>query len=256
MRRQATVAVAVVVAIGAAAGIAVAVNQANKPYRSAAAKNTAGQAGQHRGRRRHHGRRGDKNNKNTVQEYEDLRCPICAAYEQAAGDAVLQGAKDGKYKIDYTFATFLDDKEGGAGSKKALSALGAALNVSTDAFEQYHTLLYSKAVHPDETKDEFNDAAKLISLAQKVPGAQGQREVLRRGEERHLRQVGADDVREVRQVPVEHRPERHPDRGGQRQAESQCRGPPSGERGLRDRRPTQEVAAQEGAAQEGAAAAR
>jgi protein-disulfide isomerase len=174
VRRQVTVAVTVVVAIGAAAGISVALNQANKPaYWSAAAKNTLVKPANTEGADGTTVVVGDKNNKNTVQEYEDLRCPICAAYEQAAGDAVLQGAKDGKYKIDYTFATFLDDKEGGAGSKKALSALGAALNVSTDAFEQYHTLLYSKAVHPDETKDEFNDAAKLISLAQKVPALKG-----------------------------------------------------------------------------------
>jgi protein-disulfide isomerase len=116
---------------------------------------------------------GDKTSKNTLNEYEDMRCPVCAAYEQDAGAAVLQGAKDGKYKISYTFGTFLDDKNGGNGSKKALSALGAALNVSTDAFEQYHTLLYSKAVHPDETKDEFNSADHLIQLAQQIPALKG-----------------------------------------------------------------------------------
>jgi len=116
---------------------------------------------------------GDANNKNTVEEYEDMRCPVCAAYEQAAGAVVLKDAEDGKYKISYYFGTFLDDKEGGSGSKKALSALGAALNVSKDAFTAYHTLLYSKDVHPDEAKDTFNSADKLISLAQQVPALKG-----------------------------------------------------------------------------------
>ncbi|MEC3993508.1 thioredoxin domain-containing protein [Actinacidiphila sp. DG2A-62] len=173
IRRQVTVAVGIVVVLGAAAGIAVAVNQSNKPgYWEDAAKkklvapaNTSGKNGTIIVV-------GDKNNKNVVHEYEDLRCPICAAYEQAAGDAVLQGAKDGKYQIDYSFAAFIDNN-GGTGSKKALSAMGAAVNVSTEAFEQYHKLLYSKAVHPDETDDAFSSSDKLISLAQQVPALKG-----------------------------------------------------------------------------------
>lgn len=174
VRRQILVAASVVVVLGIAGGVAVAISNANKPtYWSAAAKKTLVKPANTSGTNGTTVIVGDKNNKNTIQEYEDLRCPICAAYEQEAGAAVLQGAKDGKYKIEYTFATFLDDKEGGSGSKKALSALAAALNVSTDAFEQYHTLLYSKAIHPDETKDTFNNAAKLISIAQKVPALKG-----------------------------------------------------------------------------------
>jgi len=174
IRRQILVGVSVVVVLGAAGGIAVAVNNANKPtYWKAAAKNTLVKPANTSGADGTTVIIGDKNNKNTLAEYEDLRCPICAAYEQAAGDAVLQGAKDGLYKIDYTFGTFLDDKNGGSGSKKALSALGAALNVSPDAFSAYHTLLYSKAVHPDETKDTFNNADHLIALAQQIPALKG-----------------------------------------------------------------------------------
>jgi protein-disulfide isomerase len=174
VRRQIFVGTGVVAVLAIAAGVAVAVNNANKPsYWSSAKGNTLVKPANTSGTDGTTVIIGDKNNKNTVQEFEDLRCPICASYEQEAGAAVLQGAKDGKYKIDYTFGTFLDDKEGGSGSKKALSALASALNVSTDAFEQYHTLLYSKAVHPDETKDTFNNADKLISIAQKVPALKG-----------------------------------------------------------------------------------
>ncbi len=174
VRRQIFVGTGVVAVLAIAAGVAVAVNNANKPsYWSAAAKDTLVKPANTSGTDGTTVVIGDKNNKNTVQEFEDMRCPICAAYEQEAGAAVLQGATDGKYKIDYTFGTFLDDREGGSGSKKTLSALGAALNVSTEAFSQFHTLLYSKAVHPDETKDTFNSADKLISIAQKVPALKG-----------------------------------------------------------------------------------
>ena len=170
VRRQVFVGVGIVAVLAVAGGVAVAVNQANKPsYWSAAAKKTLVKPANTTGTNGTTLIIGDANNKNTLHEFEDMRCPICAAYEQEAGAAVLQGAKDGKYKIQYTFGTFLDAGQGGSGSKKALSALGAALNVSVDAFEQYHTLLYSKAVHPDEKKDDFNNADHLIQVAQQIP---------------------------------------------------------------------------------------
>jgi protein-disulfide isomerase len=177
IRRQFFVGGGVVVVLAIAAGVAVAVNQANKPskpsYWAAAAKKPLVKPANTSGTNGTTITIGDKNNKNTVQEFEDLRCPICASYEQESGAAVLQGATEGQYKIEYTFGTFLDGTNGGNGSKKSLSALAAALNVSTDAFSQYHTLLYSKAIHPDEKKDDFNNAAHLISVAQKVPALKG-----------------------------------------------------------------------------------
>ena len=88
--------------------------------------------------------------------YEDPRCPICSQFEQAVGPTIKKDVDDGKYKIEYTFGTFIDDTEPGNGSKTALSALGAALNVSPEAFLQYQTVLYS-AIHPEETTDKFKD---------------------------------------------------------------------------------------------------
>jgi protein-disulfide isomerase len=175
VRRQMMVGGGVIALLAIAGGVAVAVNQMNKDsYWTAAGKKTLVKPANTSGTNGTTIIVGDPNNKNTVEEYEDLRCPICAGYEQAAGDAVLKGAQDGKYKISYTFATFLDSGASpGSGSKKALSALGAALNVSLDAFEQYHKVLYSKADHPDEKVDAFNDADHLIALAQKVPALKG-----------------------------------------------------------------------------------
>ncbi|MEE4541566.1 thioredoxin domain-containing protein [Streptomyces sp. V4-01] len=169
VRRQITVAVSIVVVLGAAAGIAVAVNQANKPgYWQAAADKPLVEPAHSSGTDGTSIVVGDATNKHVLKVYEDLRCPVCAAFEQQSGDEVQTLAKSGKYQISYTMGDFIDDR-GGDGSKNALSALGAALNVSTDAFVQYHKVLYSKAVHPDETTDGFGSDATLIKAAQQVP---------------------------------------------------------------------------------------
>ncbi|MBW1599351.1 DsbA family protein [Streptomyces sp. JJ38] len=116
---------------------------------------------------------GDEDAKNTVTLYEDMRCPVCAVFEQSVGDIVMKDVEDGNYKAEFVFGTFLDgdtaDKLGNSsGSKNALSALGAALDVSPEAFLEYKKLLYSADVHPDERVDEFADDEKLIEIAQDV----------------------------------------------------------------------------------------
>ncbi|MET9495252.1 thioredoxin domain-containing protein [Streptomyces sp. NPDC006552] len=114
--------------------------------------------------------------KKTLKLYEDSRCPICASFEQTVGPTVLKDVDDGKYKIQYVGATFIDgDSTGkgqigsnGEGSKNALSALGAALNVSSDAFLDYKAALYSKQFHPEETDDKFKSDDYLIKVANTV----------------------------------------------------------------------------------------
>ncbi|WP_052851806.1 thioredoxin domain-containing protein [Streptomyces avicenniae] len=112
---------------------------------------------------------GDADAPNTLTLYEDPRCPVCAALEQNVGDSIQQGVEDGTYSIDYVFGTFLDDSFGGSGSKNALEALGAALDVSPEAFVAYHEALYSAEHHPDERSDDFGDDQNLIDIAQTVP---------------------------------------------------------------------------------------
>ena len=96
------------------------------------------------------------------------RCPACASFEQTIGETVDKGMEDGDYKLSFTLGTFLDGNLGGEGSKNALSALGAALNVSTDAFLDYKTALYSTKYHPEETTDEFSKDSYLIKVANTV----------------------------------------------------------------------------------------
>ncbi len=153
IRRQLLAITGVIVVIGAAAGITVAVtNASDKP----AAKPILLVYG-------------NPSAKHTMHLYEDARCPVCAAFEQTDGAQIVKGADEGKYKIEYTFGTFIDNNDGGTGSMHALSAMDAAYHVSQKAFIEFHTALYSKANHPDETQDKFSDTSYLLNIADQVP---------------------------------------------------------------------------------------
>ncbi|WP_148591452.1 thioredoxin domain-containing protein [Streptomyces sp. WAC01526] len=112
--------------------------------------------------------------KNTLDLFEDPRCTYCAAFEQTVGATVEKDIKDGKYKASYHLGTFLDNNLQGTGSKNALNALGASLNVSPDAFLKYKYALYSKEFHPDERgPDKFADDNYLVRVANTVPALKG-----------------------------------------------------------------------------------
>jgi protein-disulfide isomerase len=118
---------------------------------------------------------GQKDAGHTLAIYEDMRCPICSAFEQNVGDAVKKGLENGDYQASYTFGTFIDKHPSfsGTGSKNALSALGAALNVSPDAFMAYKEALFSKENHPPENEDKFADDKYLIEVAGDVDALDG-----------------------------------------------------------------------------------
>ncbi|MFB7637003.1 thioredoxin domain-containing protein [Streptomyces sp. NPDC056149] len=112
--------------------------------------------------------------KNTLELFEDPRCPGCSVFEQTVGSTIEKDINDGKYKATYHIGTFLDNNLQGTGSKNALSALGAALNVSPDAFLKYKFALYSKEYHPDETgPDKFADDSYLLKVANTIPALKG-----------------------------------------------------------------------------------
>jgi protein-disulfide isomerase len=106
---------------------------------------------------------------NTVSVYEDMRCPFCEKFETALGPTLTAMADQGKLKIEFHMAAFLDKNLGGKGSKTALAALGAALNESPQKFKQYHDVLY-KAQPEKETTDTYGSTATLLDLANKVDG--------------------------------------------------------------------------------------
>jgi protein-disulfide isomerase len=174
IKRQVIVAGSIVGVLAIAGGISYAVVQGNKPGYWDAAKddklvkpaNTTGTNGTTVVI-------GESSAKKTLVMYEDPRCPVCASFEQTVGSTVDKGVDDGKYKVQYVGATFLDNGLGGEGSKNALSALGAALNVSPEAFLEYKTALYSTKWHPEESDDKFKDDSYLIEVADTVSALKG-----------------------------------------------------------------------------------
>ncbi|GAB2839289.1 DsbA family protein [Streptomyces deserti] len=170
VKRQIIVACSIIGVLAIAGGISYAVVQGNKPGYWEAAKddklvkpaNTSGENGTTVVI-------GKSGAKKTLELYEDPRCPICAQFEQGVGKTVEKDVEDGKYKVQFIGATFIDDSTNGEGSKNALSALGAALDVSPEAFLQYKSALYSAQWHPEESDDKFKDDAYLIKVADTVP---------------------------------------------------------------------------------------
>ncbi len=176
-KRQLVVALSVVGVLAAAGGIGYAVVQANKPSAWEAAKNAelvkpANSTGKN-------GTTvviGKPEAKKTLELYEDPRCPICASFEQTVGETIEKDVEDGKYKVRFIGASFLDRNLTGEGSKNAMSALGAALNVSPEAFMAYKSALYSAEYHPEESDDKFKDDAYLIEVADTVDALKGNKE--------------------------------------------------------------------------------
>ncbi|MGY0492392.1 DsbA family protein [Streptomyces sp. WG-D5] len=108
-----------------------------------------------------------------VHVYEDMRCPVCKEFEREGGGEALQlMALRGQIRLEYSFATFLSDKEhlGGSGSRKAANALRAA--VDQGKFVEYHTLLFER--QPEEVVDGFTDAF-LLRTASRVGGLRGKK---------------------------------------------------------------------------------
>ncbi|QIJ62162.1 DsbA family protein [Streptomyces sp. JB150] len=168
-RRQLVVAGSMVAVLAIAGGIGYAVVQGSKPTGWEAAAGAKVVAPAHTsGKDGTTILLGDSKTDNVIHLYEDPRCPACASFEQTIGETVNKGMEDGDYKLSFTLGTFLDGNLGGEGSKNALSALGAALDVSPDAFLDYKAALYSAEYHPSEQTDEFADDDYLIKVANTV----------------------------------------------------------------------------------------
>lgn len=106
--------------------------------------------------------------KNTLDVYEDPRCPMCGILERSVGKEVRRLADQGIVKVDYHFAVFIDRAAGGTGSRFAVNALGAAADRDMTCFQRLHEELF--AHQPDETEDGFGNAGHLLDLAARVHG--------------------------------------------------------------------------------------
>ncbi|MFJ7339667.1 thioredoxin domain-containing protein [Streptomyces sp. NPDC101110] len=108
---------------------------------------------------------GDPGAKVKVHLYEDPRCPVCEQFEMSGGPQLRKAMLERWASTEYTMASFLDDRVGGSGSKKAVNALRAALEQGK--FVEYHEVLYYN--QPEESVDGYTDA-RLLELAGQVEG--------------------------------------------------------------------------------------
>lgn len=113
----------------------------------------------------------------TLDVYEDFQCPNCEELETAAGKDIAGLIKDGTVKVNYHMMAFLDSSSSGNRySSRASNAGLCASDVSTAAFQAYHTVLYGKDskgvnVQPDEGANGRTDAELEAYFKQAVPKA-------------------------------------------------------------------------------------
>ncbi|MFC7309471.1 DsbA family protein [Streptomyces monticola] len=104
----------------------------------------------------------------TVRVFIDPRCPFCAKFETGGGEALAEPVAQGKVKVEYVLASFLDQGLGGRGSQRAVNALRAS--VDAGKFAEYHAAVY--ASQPEESVDGYT-TENLLKIADKVPGLRG-----------------------------------------------------------------------------------
>ncbi|MEV8317173.1 thioredoxin domain-containing protein [Streptomyces sp. NPDC059900] len=112
---------------------------------------------------------GDPKAGHTVKLYEDARCPICKKFEDTGAQALVKPVAEGKVKVQYTLASFLDKNLGGSGSVNAANALRAS--VEAGKFPQYHAAVFANQAEV-ETDDAYTPAF-LLKIADKVDGLRG-----------------------------------------------------------------------------------
>lgn len=92
----------------------------------------------------------------TVDLYEDFQCPICNNLEQTLGTDLAAKVKATTVKANYHIESFLDaSSNGNKYSSRAANAGYCAADVSPDAFEKFHAILYGK-----DSKGAFNQPAE------------------------------------------------------------------------------------------------
>jgi protein-disulfide isomerase len=106
----------------------------------------------------------------TVDLYEDLQCPNCKTFEDAAGGTLAQLVAAGTVQAHYHGMAFLDTGANDHYSTRALNAAAVVLGTAgPDAFQTFHDLLY--AHQPDESGSGLTDDQLLQYAAQ--AGASG-----------------------------------------------------------------------------------
>jgi len=164
-RKQMTIGGVVVLVVGVAAGVGIAVSAAkhnSSPYVAPVAAVVDPQAKSDKATGIHVGS-ADAPVKLVV--FEDFRCPVCQEVEQTVEPTYRQYVQDGKLQITYHPARVIDSHDNGTGSLNGANA--AACAQDQDQFLPLHDLLYAN--QPDEKTDPWADKSKLLAIADQIP---------------------------------------------------------------------------------------
>ncbi|WP_424214245.1 DsbA family protein [Streptomyces sp. BI20] len=113
---------------------------------------------------------GPENAKSTLTVWEDFRCPACKAFEDQYRDTIHELTAKGALKVEYHLVTLIDGNMGGSGSLKSANAAACAQDAGK--FAAYHDTLFVN--QPQEIDDAYGKNPKLIELAGKVDGLDGE----------------------------------------------------------------------------------
>ncbi|WP_406864613.1 thioredoxin domain-containing protein [Streptomyces sp. HUAS MG47] len=112
---------------------------------------------------------GNRDAPHTVHFFLELRDRGSARVMESLLDTVRKGADAGTYVLAFHFAGMMDDTVGGSGSRRALSALGAAADAGPQAFADYLAALFAAQPFPPGY-DRFAEADTLLAAADGVAG--------------------------------------------------------------------------------------
>ncbi len=104
--------------------------------------------------------------KSTLTVWEDFRCPACKSFEDRYRATIHELEAKGLLKVDYHLVTLIDGNMGGSGSLKSANAAACAQDAGK--FSAYHDVLFIN--QPEEVDDAYGKEARLLKLAEKVPG--------------------------------------------------------------------------------------
>lgn len=112
--------------------------------------------------------------KATLQVVEDFQCPVCAAFESAAGDLLAGYRADPAVAVEYRPIAFLDRASTTEYSTRALNASMCVLEATAeDGWLSFHTALFTN--QPPEGGAGLPDA-ELVSMAADAGAVSGDTE--------------------------------------------------------------------------------
>lgn len=98
---------------------------------------------------------GDPDAKVTVQVVEDFQCPVCKAFEEAAGPQLAEWEAGSDVKVEYRGIAFLDRMSSTEYSSRALNASACVMEDGADVWKKFHDALYAN--QPAEGGDGLTD---------------------------------------------------------------------------------------------------